>query len=112
MAENRGPGPSPMLFFETANAYQRSAALKSAVELELFTAIAQGDGTAADIARRVNAAERGVRILADFLVVAGFLTKSGNKYALTQDTAVFLDKRSPKYIGGAVEFLVAPRVTA
>ena len=34
--------PSPQLFFETANAYQRPAALKAALELELFTKIGAG----------------------------------------------------------------------
>src|ERR1051325_7719773 len=99
--------PSPVLFFDTLNAYQRSAAMKAAVELGLFTAIAEGDGTAADVARRCVAAERGVRILADFLTICGFLTKHDKKYALTPDSAMFLDRRSPTYVGGAVDFLLS-----
>src|SRR5689334_20993801 len=67
--------PTPELFFETAFAYQKSAALKAAVELGLFTAIAEGNSTPAEIGRRVQAAERGVRILCDYLTINGFLTK-------------------------------------
>jgi hypothetical protein len=104
---NPPPPPSPILFFDTLNAYQRSAALKAAIELGLFTALAEGDGTAAGTAKRIGAAERGVRILADFLTIIGFLTKQGSRYALTADTA-FLDRRSPMYVGGAVEFLLSP----
>ena len=104
--------PSPQLFFQTVNAHQRTEALKAAVELEIFTAIAEGNQTAAGIANRVSAAERGVRILCDNLCIMGFLTKSGDQYELTPDSAFFLDKRSPAYIGGAVEFLLTPMLTA
>jgi ubiquinone/menaquinone biosynthesis C-methylase UbiE len=41
----------------------------------------------------------------------GFLTKNGNNYGLTQDSAVFLDKRSPAYVGGATEFISSPMLT-
>jgi hypothetical protein len=104
--------PSPQLFFQTVNAHQRTEALKAAIELEIFTAIAEGNQTAADIAKRVSAAERGVRILCDNLCIMGFLTKSGDQYQLTPDSAFFLDKRSRAYIGGAVEFLLTPMLTA
>ena len=104
--------PSPQLFFQTVNAHQRTEALKAAVELEVFTAIAEGNQSAADIAKRVSAAERGVRILCDNLCIMGFLTKSGDLYQLTPDSAFFLDKRSPAYIGGATEFLLTPMLTA
>src|SRR5438309_2405272 len=70
--------PSPALFFETMNAYQRTACLKGAIELNLFTAIAEGADTAETLARRCGASERGVRILCDYLVIIGFLTKDGN----------------------------------
>jgi predicted nicotinamide N-methyase len=104
--------PSPELFFQTANAYQLSAALKAAVELDLFTAVAEGKRDAQSIAARCNASERGVRILADYLVVTGLLTKDAGGYGLTRDSAVFLDRRSPAYMGGTLEFLLAPTLTA
>ena len=100
--------PSPEHFFEAATSYQRSAALKAAVELELFTAVAEGNRDARALAARCDASERGVRILADFLVITGFLTKDEGGYGLTQDSAVFLDRRSPAYMGGTLEFLLAP----
>jgi ubiquinone/menaquinone biosynthesis C-methylase UbiE len=97
--------PSPLLVFETLNAYQRTAALRAAIALELFTAIGQGRSAVVELARRIGASEKGTRVLCDMLVVIGFLTKAGTQYSLTADSAVFLDKRSPAYIGTAADFL-------
>src|SRR6185437_12180286 len=102
--------PSPQLFFQMINAHQRTEALKAAIELEVFTAIGEGNTTAAAIAKRCQTSERGMRILCDFLTIMGMLTKQGNEYALTLDSATFLDKRSPAYLGGAVEFLCSPEL--
>lgn len=104
--------PSPEHFFEAVTSYQRSAALKAAVELELFTAIAEGNRDARSLAARCTASQRGVRILCDFLVITGFLTKDAGGYGLTQDSAIFLDQRSPAYMGGVLEFLLAPSLLA
>jgi hypothetical protein len=38
--------PSPELFFQTLNSYQRTAALKTALELDVFSAIHEGAQTA------------------------------------------------------------------
>jgi len=101
-------GPSPLLFFDTVWAYQRTEAIKTAIELDLFSAIGEGATTAAAIAARSGSAERGIRILCDFLVIGGLITKSGDGYALTEDSAAFLDRRSPYYLGGTIEFLLSP----
>lgn len=103
--------PSPELFFETVNAYQRTAAIKAAVELDLFTAIGEGGRSARELAARCDAAERGVRVLCDYLVILGFLNKEDGGYSLTQDSALFLDRRSPAYMGGVLEFLLSPMLT-
>jgi len=103
--------PTPQLFFQTANAYQRTQALKAAVELDLFTAIGEGKDTASALARRCAAAERGVRILADYLTIQGFINKAGDRYTLTADSAMFLDRRSPAYAGSVLGFLHAPKFT-
>ncbi len=112
MSQQQTPPPSPELFFETVNAYQRTAAVKAAVELDLFTAVAEGARNASELAARLSAAERGVRVLCDYLVIIGFLTKEDGSYGLTPDSAVFLDRRSPAYVGGAVEFLLSDTLKA
>jgi SAM-dependent methyltransferase len=109
--QNQAGGPTPELFFQTANAYQRSQALKAAVDLDLFTAIAEGKDTVPALAQRCGASARGVRILADFMTIQGLLVKDGSRYSLTQDSAVFLDRKSPAYMGSALGFLHAPKFT-
>jgi ubiquinone/menaquinone biosynthesis C-methylase UbiE len=111
MSTSAAQQPSPQLFFQTINAHQRTEALKAAIELEVFTAIGEGNTTAAAIAKRCQASERGMRILCDFLTIHGMLTKQDGQYGLTLDSATFLDKRSPAYLGGAVEFLCSPMLT-
>src|SRR5947208_7770972 len=102
--------PTPERFFNAINAYEQTEAMKAAVELEIFTAIAEGNTTAAMIAKRCEVAERGARTLCDFLPVHGLLTKDGAQYALAPDSALFLNRHSPAYIGTAIEFLLAPRL--
>ena len=98
------------LIFDTFIAYQRSAAIKAAVELGVFAGIGEGHATAADLAKHRHASERGARILCDYLVVLGFLTKNEGRYGLTPESALFLDSRSPAYVGGAVGFLSHPQL--
>ncbi|HET9477992.1 MAG TPA: class I SAM-dependent methyltransferase, partial [Pyrinomonadaceae bacterium] len=111
MSTSAAQQPSPQLFFQTINAHQRTEALKAAIELEVFTAIGEGNTTAAQIAQRCQTSEKGMRILCDFLTIMGMLTKEGDNYALTLDSATFLDKRSPAYLGGTVEFMCSPLLT-
>jgi ubiquinone/menaquinone biosynthesis C-methylase UbiE len=110
-SQAQSPGatpPNPGLFFQTVNAYQRTAAIRAGVELDVFTGIAEGTRTARDLAARCAAAERGVRVLCDALAVMGFLVKEdADRYALTPDSAAFLDRNSPAYAGGIVEFLLS-----
>jgi SAM-dependent methyltransferase len=106
-----GPqGPTPERIFQALNAYQQTAALKAAIDLELFTAVAETDGSAGAVAARCGAAPRGVRILCDYLTVSQFLTKSGGRYSLTEESALFLDRRSPAYVGGMTAFLTSPHL--
>lgn len=102
---SHGPGPTPERIFNTLNAYQNTAALKSAIELDLFTAIGEGADQPDTLGKRIGAAERGVRILCDFLTILGFLTKDHGRYALTEEAAIFLDRRSPACVAPIVGFL-------
>jgi methyltransferase family protein len=102
--------PTPERFFNAVNAYELTEAMNAAIELEMFTAIAEGNTTSAIIAKRCKAAERGVRILCDFLTIHSFLTKEGAHYGLAPDSALFLNRHSPAYVGTAAEFLLTPRL--
>ena len=97
--------PTPERILSAFSAHERTAALLAGIELELFTAIGEGATTSEALARRTGAAERGVRILADYLVVDGLLTKHEGSYGLAPDAAAFLDRRSPMYLGSMSRFL-------
>ena len=111
MSTSAAQQPSPQLFFQTINAHMRTEALKAAIELEVFTAIGEGNTTPADIAKRCNASEKGIRVLCDYLTIMEMVTKKDGHYGLTLDSSVFLDKHSPAYLGGATEFLASPMLT-
>jgi len=100
--------PTPERIFNTMIAFQETEALKAAIELDLFTAISDGANTAASLAAKTGAAERGVRILCDFLTIREFLAKKGNEYSLTQESAVFLNRHSPACLASMMDFLASP----
>ncbi|MHB1937297.1 MAG: class I SAM-dependent methyltransferase [Acidobacteriaceae bacterium] len=99
---------NPGLVFEMLNAYQRTAALKAGIDLDLFRAVGEGPGDVATIARHCSASERGIRILCDFLTVHGVLLKEDGRYRLTPSSAVFLDPRSPACVASVAQFLGNP----
>jgi SAM-dependent methyltransferase len=108
--ENRRLFPNAV--FEALTAYRQTAALKGAIELDLFTAVGEGNETVAALARRCQASERGVRMLCDFMVVLGFLEKQDQQYSLTPTAAAFLDRRSPTYMGTLSGFLNSPMISS
>jgi len=102
--------PSADVVFDTLFAYQRSAALKAALDLDLFSVIDDGANTAAAASTRCGASERGIRILCDYLTTLDLLEKSGSTYQLPPTSAAFLSQRSPMYMGSTARFLLLPGV--
>jgi ubiquinone/menaquinone biosynthesis C-methylase UbiE len=96
---------SPMRIFETLRAYQQTAALRAAIQLDIFTAIGEGAATAAEIAAKRDVSERGVRILCDTIATDGFLIKNDGRYSCAEDAALFLDRRSSACLASVAEFL-------
>ena len=99
---------TPGIVFESLQAHQRTAALKAAIELDVFRAVGQGPGDVASIARHAAASERGMRILCDYLVITGLLTKSDGRYQHTPASAAFLDPRSPTCLASIARVLAMP----
>jgi predicted nicotinamide N-methyase len=98
--------------FETAMAYQKTAALTAAVKLDLFSLIGKGSTTVDALASAIDASPRGLRILCDYLTVIGLLQKQGATYSLTPEARRFLDRSSPLAMGDCVDFLAAPEMLA
>jgi hypothetical protein len=101
-------GVSPAGIFDMMLAYQRTAALKTAVELGVFGAVGQGANDVASIAKKCSSSERGIRILCDFLAIHGLLTKENGQYRNSPTSAVFLDPQSPACMSSATQFLGNP----
>jgi SAM-dependent methyltransferase len=104
--------PNPGLVFEMVNAFQRSAALKAAIELDVFRAVGEGPGDVASIAKHCAASERGTRILCDFLVINEVLAKKDGRYVHTPTSALFLDPASPACIASIASFMNQPAMHA
>jgi len=99
---------NPGLVFEMVQAHQRTAALKAAIELDVFRAVGEGPGDVASIARHCSASERGIRILCDFLTINGVLVKEDGRYRHTPSSAAFLDPQSPACMASVAKFLCNP----
>jgi len=80
-----------------------SKTLLSAVELGLFTELARRSLDARALAKRLKLHPRSARDFFDALVALGMLKRVGAKYANTPETAFFLDRAKPGYVGGMLE---------
>lgn len=95
--------PTPDKIMQLGLGFWASKALLSAVELGLFTTLAQGSLTADTITQRLSLHPRSARDFLDALVALGMLERNGDQYANTPETELFLDKTKPSYIGGVLE---------
>lgn len=100
-------GPTPERIFAMMNAFQQTEALKTGIELDVFSLIAAGANTPVLLAAKAEASERGLRILCDYLTIAGLLAKDNGHYALTQESDLFLDRRSTACLVSVTGFLGA-----
>lgn len=101
------PEPNPSQIMQVGMGFFASKTLLSAVELGLFTHLAQRPMTAAEIAETLGLNPRAVPDFPDALVALKLLERAGEgeaaRYANTPETALFLDRNSPDYIGGILE---------
>ena len=94
-----GKAVTPMKFVNDLWAARFSLALAAAVELDIFTLIAQGNRTASDVAKALKAPKRGVERLLDALVGMDYLTKKANQFGLTPVADTFLVRTKPSFMG-------------
>ncbi|WP_263357229.1 methyltransferase [Acidicapsa ligni] len=97
--------PTPEKVLSMMNAYQQTAALYAAIELDVFGALGKGCNDVPSISRHCGASERGIRILCDFLSSHGLIEKSNGRYNHTPTSLVFLDPGSPMSMGSLAAFL-------
>lgn len=99
-----GPTVDTIRLQNIALAYQQSAALFAAIELGLFTAIAQGATTIEAIAARLDLAHHQVDRLVTVLTAMTLLRKRGESYANAEDVERFLVQGSARYAGAWMLF--------
>src|SRR5437762_671572 len=80
-----------------------SKTLLSAIEMELFTELAQRPESLETLTARLGLHSRSARDFLDALVALGFLERRDGHYHNTPSTDLFLDKRKPSYLGGILE---------
>ncbi|HEX8075621.1 MAG TPA: methyltransferase [Thermoleophilaceae bacterium] len=97
----------PSHIMQVGMGFWPSKTVLSAVELELFTELGDGSMSGEEIGERLGLHPRAIDDFLDTLVALGFLEADGDganrRYRNTAETAAFLDKRSPTYIGGILE---------
>ncbi len=84
-------------------AFWASKSLLSAIEMGVFTELANGPEPFESLRGRLGLHPRSARDFLDTLVALGFLTRDGDRYGNTPDTDVFLDRKKPSYVGGILE---------
>jgi hypothetical protein len=80
-----------------------SKTLLSAVEMGIFTELAKRPENFDDLAGRTGLHPRSALDFLDALVALGFLLRVDGVYSNTPETALFLDRQKPSYIGGILE---------
>jgi O-methyltransferase domain/Dimerisation domain len=95
------PQPGPIL--QVGMGFWASKVLLSAVEMDLFTELAERPEDLETLQGRLGLHPRAARDFLDALVALNFLERHDGKYSNTPSTDCFLDKRKPSYIGGMLE---------
>jgi len=97
------PEPSPDRLLQLAMGFWASKALLSAVELGVFTRLANGPRDAAQLTEELGLHPRSALDFLDTLVALNVLEREAGQYSNTPDAALFLDKSKPSYVGGLLE---------
>jgi hypothetical protein len=95
--------PVPDAILQLGLAFWGSKALLTAVELDLFTTLADEPLTAETLTEKLGLQQRGMNDWLDALVSLGMLRRAGDEYANTPATGQFLDRAKSTYLGGMLE---------
>jgi len=102
---------NPSAILQTAFSFWASKVLLTAVEAGVFTKLADRRLTGAELGAELQFHPRAIADFFDALVAMKFLGREGDgpaaKYFNTPEGALFLDEKSPRYIGGILVMLNA-----
>jgi hypothetical protein len=101
--------PAPIL--QAAFGFWSSKVLLTAVEFGVFTTLGTRRLTGAELGAELKMHPRGIADFFDALVAMKFLDREGDgpqaRYVNTPAGAIYLDRNSPRYVGGIMEMLNA-----
>jgi hypothetical protein len=95
--------PTPDAILQIGFGFWGSKVLLSAVELGVFTTLAEAPADLATLSKRLGLHDRAARDFLDALVAMKLLDRSNGTYSNTPATALFLDRTKPSYVGGLLE---------
>lgn len=117
-AEDHTAPPDPARILDLSWGIARTGTLVAALELDLFTLVASGTRTVPALAAATGADTRAIGLLASALNGLGLLVRERDGgYRLPGDSAAFLVKGSPTYLGDlrhmhrVINFPLWPRLT-
>jgi ubiquinone/menaquinone biosynthesis C-methylase UbiE len=96
---SKPPQVTPERLMQFAFGYAPPIMISTAVELGVFDALDKGPKTPAELAKSLNASERGLRSLMNGLTGFEFLSKDGDRYSLTPESSTYLVSSKPSYYG-------------
>jgi hypothetical protein len=97
------PAPSPEHIMQLGMAFWGLKTLLSAIELEVFSKLARQPLDAPSLQARLGLHPRSAGDFFDALVALGMLERDKGLYSNTPETALYLEKAKPSYIGGFLE---------
>jgi precorrin-6B methylase 2 len=103
MAHPASQEPLPDRLLQLGMGFWASKTVLSGVELGVFTALGRGPRTADELIRQLDLHPRSARDFLDTLVALQVLDRVGDLYQNTAESARFLDRGQPMYVGGLLE---------
>ncbi|SAL22606.1 methyltransferase [Caballeronia cordobensis] len=101
--DSTNAGLDPQRVLQIGMGFWASKVLLSAVELGVFTELANGPRSADELAQVLELHPRAKLDFLDTLVALDLLTREDGRYANATDAGFFLDRNKPSYVGGLLE---------
>jgi hypothetical protein len=95
--------PTPAAIMQIGTGFMGSKTLLSAVELGVFSTLANGAADLPTLQQKLGLHQRSARDFLDALVALNLLERTNGVYSNTVETDLFLDKAKPSYVGGLLE---------
>jgi predicted O-methyltransferase YrrM len=96
--------PNPSLLMQLGLAYRSSAVLFAALDVDVFSGLAAGPRTAAELASSSGLHVPSLRLLLEACANEGLLTREGDRFANTQVAEAFLVPGRPAYSANSFKY--------